>query len=149
MSTAPFANILDPGNPAFPRLTPEQLERVRPYGKLRQVSAGEVLFEAGDNGIPVFVVLSGSLNILAPSANGFQLLVTHRDGGFSGEYTMISGQHAMVRGQVGEAGEFLEIPIENFRNIIARDAELSELFMRIFILRRVELIAHGAGNAIL
>ena len=149
MSTAPFANVLEPGNAAFPRLTPEQLERVRPYGKLRQVSVGEILFDAGDSGVPVFVVLTGSLNILQPSPAGYQLLVTHRDGGFSGEYVMISGQHAMVRGQVGEAGEFLEIPIENFRSMIAKDAELSELFMRIFILRRLELIAHGAGNAVL
>ncbi|HSY14029.1 MAG TPA: FAD-dependent oxidoreductase [Verrucomicrobiae bacterium] len=149
MSTAPFANVLDPGNLAFPRLTPEQLERVRPYGKLRHVTAGEVLFDAGDSGIPVFVVLSGSMNILQPALPGYQLLVTHREGGFSGEYTMISGQHAMVRGEVAEAGEFLEISIENFRSMIAKDAELSELFMRIFILRRLELIAHGAGNAVL
>ena len=33
--------------------------------------------------------------------------------------------------------------------MIARDAELSELFMRVFILRRLELIHHEAGNAIL
>ena len=149
MSTAPLLNSPDPAHQAFPELTPAQLKRIRPYGKLRQVAAGEVLFEAGDSGVPVFVVLSGSLNILQPCPTDFQLLVTHRPGGFSGEYTMISGQHAMVRGQVGEAGEFLEISIENFRAMIARDAELSELFMRVFILRRLELIHHEAGNVVL
>lgn len=149
MSTTPLTNMTGSRHQAFPALTPEQLERIRPYGKIRQVSAGEVLFEAGDSGIPVFVVLSGSLNILQPECTDFRLLVTHRAGGFSGEYTMISGQHAMVRGQVGEAGEFLEISIENFRAMIAKDAEFSELFMRVFILRRLELIAHEAGNAIL
>jgi thioredoxin reductase (NADPH) len=149
MSTAPLLNSPDPAHQAFPELTPAQLKRIRPYGKLRQVAAGEVLFEAGDSGVPVFVVLSGSLNILQPCPTDFQLLVTHRPGGFSGEYTMISGQHAMVRGQVGEAGEFVEISIENFRAMIARDAELSELFMRVFILRRLELIHHEAGNVVL
>lgn len=149
MSTAPLITSPDPVHQAFPKLTSAQLERIRPYGKLRQVPASEVLFEAGDSEIPVFIVLSGSLNILQPCFSEFQLLVTHRQGGFSGEYTMISGQHAMVRGQVGEAGEFLEISIENFRAMIARDAELSELFMRVFILRRLELIHHEAGNAIL
>ena len=149
MSTGPLADALQSGKLAFPKLTSEQMERIKPYGKVRKVTAGEILFEAGDNGVPVFVVLSGTMNILAPSTSGHQLLVIHREGGFSGEYTMISGQHAMVRGQVGESGEFLEIPIDNFRSMIARDAELSEMFMRIFIMRRLELIAHGAGNAIL
>ncbi len=148
MSTTPLITSPDPAHQAFPKLTPAQLEKIRPYGKVRQVKAGEVLFEPGDSGIPVFVILSGTLNIFQPSPE-FQLLVTHRAGGFSGEYTMISGQHAMVRGQVGEAGEFLEIPIESFRSMIARDAELSELFMRVFILRRLELISHEAGNAVL
>lgn len=149
MSTAPLANTTEPRQQAFPTLTTEQLERIRPYAKARQVSAGEILFEAGDSGIPVFVVLSGTLNILQSYLSSFIALVTHRPGGFSGEYTMISGQRAMVRGQVGEAGEFLEIPIEDFRTMIAKDAELSELFMRVFILRRLELIAHEAGNAVL
>ena len=149
MSTTPLITSPDPRRQAFPKLTPVQLQRIRPYGKLRQVKAGEVLFEAGDSAIPVFVVLSGTLNILQPCPSGFELLVTHTEGGFSGEYTMISGQQAMVRGQVGEAGEFLEVSIENFRAMIARDAELSELFMRVFILRRLELIHHEAGNAVL
>ena len=149
MSSVPLITSPDPMHQAFPKLTPAQLERIRPYGKLRAVTAGEVLFEAGDSDVPVFVILSGSMNILQPCLSEFQLLVTHRAGGFSGEYIMISGQHAMVRGAVGESGEFIEVPIENFRAMIARDAELSELFMRVFILRRLELIHHEAGNAIL
>lgn len=149
MSTQPLLTSPDPAHQAFPKLTPAQLERIRPYGRLRKVEAGEVLFEPGDSGVPVFVVLSGSLNILQACLSEYTLLVTHREGGFSGEYTMISGQRAMVRGQVGEAGEFIEIPVENFRAMIARDAELSELFMRVFILRRLELIHHEMGNAIL
>ena len=34
------------------------------------------------------------------------------------------------------------------RSIVARDAELSEILMRAFILRRLELIRHGWGNII-
>ncbi len=149
MSSANYSGTLESDRLAFPTLAPTQLERVRPYGKLRHVTAGEILFDAGDSGIPVFVVLSGSLNILQPGPTGYTLLVTHRAGGFSGEYTMISGQRAMVRGEVAESGEFLEIPVEDFRAMIAKDADLSELFMRVFILRRMELIAHEAGNVVL
>ena len=61
---------------------------------------------------------------------------------------MISGQRCLVRGRVTEAGEFLEISANGLRSIVARDAELGEIFMRAFILRRIALIARGLGNVI-
>src|SRR5262249_43554255 len=60
-----------------------------------------------------------------------------------------SGQRCMVRARVSETGEFLEIPIDSFRAMIARDAELGELFLKVFIMRRVEAIAHEIGNVVL
>ncbi len=149
MSTKPLIVSPDENHQAFPKLTPAQLEKIKPYGKLRKVTAGEILGEPGDSNVPVFVVLSGSLSILQPVLAGFQLVVTHQAGGFSGEYMMISGQHAMARAQVAESGEFIEVPIDNFRAMIGRDAELSELFMRVFILRRLELIAREVSNTVL
>jgi thioredoxin reductase (NADPH) len=61
---------VEPGSEAFPLLTPAQIERLRPHGKLRHVEAGEVLFEPGDSNVPVYVVLSGSLEILQPCPKG-------------------------------------------------------------------------------
>ncbi len=62
---------------------------------------------------------------------------------------MISGQRCLVRGRVTEAGEFLELSGEGLRSLVARDAELSEIFMRAFILRRLELVRSGHGNAVI
>jgi thioredoxin reductase (NADPH) len=62
---------------------------------------------------------------------------------------MISGRRCLVRGRVTSAGEFLEISPDGLRSLIARDAELSEIFMRAFILRRVALITRGQGSMIL
>ena len=148
MSTVPFEPLKQTPE-TFPTLTAAQVERIRPYGKVRRVTAGEILFEAGDTRVPVFIILSGSLDIVLPCPSEEKRLVTHHAGGFSGEFSMITGQHAMVRGQVSESGEFIEIPVDAFRVMIGKDAELGELFMRVFILRRVGLIQHGAGNALL
>jgi glyoxylase-like metal-dependent hydrolase (beta-lactamase superfamily II) len=63
--------------------------------------------------------------------------------------TMISGRRSLVRGRVTEPGEFLELSAESLRSLVAKDAELSEIFMRAFILRRLELIRTGQGNVIL
>ncbi len=149
MSTVPAFEPLKPTPETFPTLTTAQVDRIRAYGKVRSVTAGQVLFEPGDTKVPVFIILSGSLDIVLPCPTEEKRLVTHHAGGFSGEFSMITGQHAMVRGQVAESGEFIEVAAEDFRTMIGKDAELGELFMRVFILRRVGLIASGAGNALL
>ncbi|MGB0008877.1 MAG: FAD-dependent oxidoreductase [Candidatus Sulfotelmatobacter sp.] len=134
---------------AFPVLTADQINRIRPSSKVRKVEVGDILFEPGDSDIPFFVLLSGSLEIVQPSLNGEQLIVKHEPGEFTGEITMISGRSSLVRGRVKDAGEFLEMSSDDLRTLVARDAELSEIFMRAFILRRVALINQGRGNVIL
>lgn len=134
---------------AFPKLTEEQIARIRPLSKLRQVQVGEILFEPGDLDIPFFVLLSGSMDIVQPVRHGERLIVKHEAGEFTGEITMISGRSSLARGRVTEPGEFLEMSSSNLRALVARDAELSDILMRAFILRRVELINRGQGNVIL
>jgi thioredoxin reductase (NADPH) len=134
---------------AFPVLTAEQIGRIRPLSKVRKVEVGEILFEPGDADIPFFVLLSGSMEIVQPDLHGERLIVNHDAGEFTGEITMISGRRGLVRGRVTTAGEFLEMSSDELRTLVARDAELSEIFMRAFILRRVTLINRGQGNVIL
>ena len=133
----------------FPLLSTEQINRIRPLSTLRRVKTGEILFEAGDSDVPVFVVLSGSLDIVQPDLQGERLIVRHEPGSFTGEMTVISGRLSLARGRVAEDGEFLEVSNQALRTLVARDEELSEIFMRAFILRRVELINRGQGNVIL
>jgi len=149
MSTWPAPSVLDPQTQAFPVLTAAQIDRIRPGSKLRRVEPGEILFQPDDSGVPFFVLLSGSMEIVQPMLTGERLIVTHGAGEFTGEISMISGQRCLVRGRVTEAGEFLELSGDGLRSIVARDAELSEIFMRAFILRRLALIRHGFGNVIL
>jgi thioredoxin reductase (NADPH) len=151
MSSWPAPSALDAATQAFPTLTPAQIARLRPGGKLRKVESGEILFKPGDIDVPFFVLLSGSLEIVQPGMDGAaeRPIVTHHAGAFTGEITMISGQRCLVLGRVAEAGEFLEVTPEGLRTVVARDAELGEIFMRAFILRRVALISKGLGNVVM
>ncbi|HEV2423089.1 MAG TPA: FAD-dependent oxidoreductase [Candidatus Acidoferrales bacterium] len=149
-SSSLIPSALDAGTQTFPVLTAAQIDRIRPQGKLRRVVAGEILFEPGDMDVPFFVLLSGAIKIVQPGLDGERPVATHRRAGeFTGEITMISGKRCLVRGRVTEPGEFIELTGEGLRSLIARDAELSEIFMRAFILRRLELIHRGQGNLIL
>ena len=151
MSSWPAPSALDAATQAFPTLSPAHIARLRPGGKLRKVEPGEILFKPGDMDVPFFVLLSGSMEIVQPGMDGAadRPIVTHHAGAFTGEITMISGQRCLVMGRIAEAGEFLEITPEGLRTVVARDAELSEIFMRAFILRRLALISKGLGNVIM
>jgi thioredoxin reductase (NADPH) len=142
----PPINAPDRQAEAFPVLTPAQIDRIRPYGKVRSVLAGEVLFEPGARNMPCFVVLSGKLDIAMPDLSAEHVFVTYGPGQFSGEVVLISGARALARGRVASPGEFLELAPDALRELIAKDAELSDIFMRAFILRRVAMISQGLGN---
>jgi thioredoxin reductase (NADPH) len=149
MSSWPTPSALDAGTQMFPDLTPAQIERVRSGSKLRRVEPGEILFRPGDTGVPFFVLLSGTMEIVQPDLTRERLVTTHRAGSFTGEISMISGQRCLVLGRVLEPGEFLELNPDGLTSLIARDAELSEVIMRAFILRRLALISNHLGNMIL
>ena len=149
MATLPSLSALDASTQAFPVLTAAQIDRIRPSGRARNVQRGDVLFKPNDTGVPFFVLLSGGMEIVQPSLDGERPVATHGPGEFTGEITMISGQRCLVLGRVTEPGEFLEADGEALKSLVAKDAELSEILMRAFILRRLELIRRGYGNVIL
>ena len=62
---------------------------------------------------------------------------------------MITGRRALMRARVSESGEVIELDREQLLALIQTDAELSEILMRAFILRRTELIAAGLGDVVL
>src|SRR5205823_9063228 len=142
-------SALDARTQAFPVLTAAQINRIRPLARSRSVQRLEILFRPDDTGVPFFVLLSGSMEIVQPSLDGERPIATHDPGEFTGEITMISGQRCLVRGRVTEPGEFLEVSGDELRSLVGKDAELSEILLRAFILRRLELIRHGYGNVIL
>src|SRR5258706_3273476 len=51
--------------------------------------------------------------------------------------------------RAAEAGEVIELERQQLLALVQTDSELSEILMRAFILRRVELIARGFGDAVL
>jgi len=149
MSIFPIPSALDANTQAFPKLTKAQIDRLRPAGKCRTVKAGDILFEPGDTNVPFFVLLTASMEIVQPDFTGAEkLIVNHPPGEFTGEIAMISGQRCLVRGRITSPGEVLELPGDRLRSVVSRDVELSEIFMRAFILRRLALISTGKGNVI-
>ena len=132
----------------FPTLTPEQIARIATHGRRRSTTRGEVLVEVGEKVVPFFVVVTGEVEALGPSETAETLIVRLRAGQFSGEATMISGRRALARLRVSESGEVIQIDREQVLAFIQTDAELSEILMRAFILRRIAFIARDLGDVV-
>jgi thioredoxin reductase (NADPH) len=94
-------------------------------------------------------VISGKLDIVITRISGEYILATNGPGNFSGDMVLISGAGSMARGRVAEPGEFLEVTADALSSLIAKDAELSDIFMRAFIHRRLALIEGGLGNIVI
>jgi thioredoxin reductase (NADPH) len=133
----------------FPILTADQQARVLAHGRLRKVTTGEVVIEPDVQAIKFFVVVQGKLEILRLNENREQAYAVCGPGMFTGELNMLSGRRSLVRIRASEAGELIEIEREALRGMVQTDSELSDIFLRAFILRRFELIARGAGDLIL
>ncbi len=133
----------------FPKLTAEQISRMQERGHVRAVKLGEVLVEQGDRNIPFFVIMSGEIEILRPSGAIETLITVHGPGQFTGEVNMLSGRRALFRARVTKSGNVMEMDRQSMMAMLQSDAEIGDILMRAFILRRVELVAAGVGDDVL
>ena len=132
----------------YPTLTPAQLGRIAAHGRRGRVEAGEVLVQAGEQTARLFVVVAGRIDVVRPSAAGDEVVVAFGPGMFTGEVTMLSGRPGLAQIRAGVAGEVIEVGRDELLALIQSDGELSEILMRAFILRRVELIARGISDVV-
>jgi thioredoxin reductase (NADPH) len=133
----------------FPKLTPAQISRIAAHGHVRSVQSGEVLMEQGDTSVPLFVVTTGEVEIVRPFGTHETLITVHGPGEFTGEVNMLSGRRSLVRARATKPGKVIELDQQQILGLVQTDAELSDILMRAFILRRVELIAAGVGDIVL
>jgi thioredoxin reductase (NADPH) len=134
----------------FPKFSDDQIQIVARYGKRHSVAKGQHLFEIGDGETPFFVILSGCLEISQPGEDGEEsVIVRHGPGEFTGEINLLSSRRSLVRGAMSEPGDVLELSREAFRKMLGENADLSEVLMRAFILRRISLIRSGQGNVVI
>jgi len=133
----------------FPTLTQQQVEQLATYGSRRAMRRGETLMEPGDPHPSCFVVVRGSVEILRVANEGETLVHLHQAGQFTGEANLLTGRAALVRIRANEDGEVVVLNRDQVLRVLQLESEIGQIVMRAFILRRVELIARGYGDAVL
>ena len=137
----------------FPTLTADQIAAARRFasGEPKHFEPGQDVFELGARHAPVWLVLEGGINIVRRDGIGHEAaIVTHGPGQFSGEVSQLGGSASLAAGIAGDKG-CLAVPFDaaHIRALLIGSAELGELMMRAFILRRVGLIATDNVGSVL
>src|SRR5437870_433967 len=133
----------------FPVLTSAQQARVLAHGRRRTAEQNEIVVELNEQVTKFFVVVNGQLHILQVSNNQEHIVAICNPGMFTGELTVLSGRRGLVRIRAAQKSELIEIEREALQALVETDSELSDIFLRAFILRRLELIAREIGDIVL
>jgi len=148
-----IAPLADRSAQRFPRLRDSQLDTVKRFAtsSARAFSPGESIFQIGDRGVPAWFVLEGSAETFGRDGLDQQMTLQHlQSGQFTGELHQLSDRPTLAGATAGREG-CVALPLfaERIRALILGSAELGELIMRAFILRRVGLLERGVGPVLL
>jgi thioredoxin reductase (NADPH) len=126
---------------ASPDLTSAQLDTLRGYGTERDIAAGDVLFAPGDATYDFNAIVEGKVGIY----DGDRLIVEHGARRFLGEMNLLVGGGVYLTARVTEPGRIIAVPPDALRRVLGQEPALSELILRVFLLRRSFLVGEGVG----
>jgi thioredoxin reductase (NADPH) len=137
----------------FPRLRPAQLDVVKRFAtaEARSFAPGQMIYNVGDRGVPAWFLLEGSVELFGRDGLDQQVKLPKLESGqFTGELHQLTERPTLARAQAGPEG-CLALPLDaaRLRALIVGSAELGEMIMRAFILRRVSLLEQGVGPVLL
>ncbi|REG52282.1 thioredoxin reductase (NADPH) [Paraburkholderia sp. BL6669N2] len=132
----------------FPRLNEKQFAVLERYGERRRLKAGDVLFTEGERHIPMFTIVSGTIEASRGAGDKHHVLGTHGPGSFTGEVGTLAGRGAVATARATSDCEVIVIDEESLRALVVAEAELSETIMRAYILRRVAFIQDQHGGTL-
>ncbi len=131
-----------------PILNAAMVERVSKYGTGSDVVEGAVLVGQGEPMDRFLVVVNGELAVEQSHRGGTERILSHRAGQFFGDIHSLSGRPSLVAGRMISSGHVISLDRPSLQRLMQNDSEVGEIFMRAFILRRVELLATSSGDAL-
>ncbi len=140
-------------NQMYPVLDAAQIATASRFasGPAQDFAPGEPIFAIDAQAGPSWLVLKGSIEVTRRDGlNGSVPVMTELPGQFSGEISQLSGRGSLAEGHAGPEGcTALPFDPAHLRALLIGSAELGEIVMRAFILRRVALLEAGSSGAVL
>ncbi|MGH2618139.1 MAG: FAD-dependent oxidoreductase, partial [Thermomicrobiales bacterium] len=130
---------------AFWELTDHQIAVLRGHGQVRQIAAGETLFQQGDPTSDFFVVLDGEVALVEPGLDGQRQIGVRGPREIVGELNLLNEEVTYLTAVVQKPGSVLAITADELRALVTDDPGFSDFLLRAFLLLRSHLVQLGAG----
>ena len=130
-------------------LPPEEIEPLLPCVQYRELSAGEILFRAGEPGDALYIVADGTVAVLPDKGEGadeVKPLAELRSGQAFGEMALISHGPRTATIRAVTAASLLMIGKEDFERLIANDPEIARAVDRLTHRRALSNLSLRNGN---
>ncbi len=138
MQTIDFVHQL-----AFPKLSEAEVECLADLAKVCLFQDGEIIFQAGQRGLPFYVVESGAIAIVDESAEESKTLVVHGPRKFTGDVSLLTDRPAVISAYArGECRAYCVSQVD-LRRVIQEIPNLSDKLLEAFQTRRTMLERSG------
>lgn len=135
---------------AFPKLTEDMVERIRPYGQEITFAANVLLYSYGERGVDMFVVLAGDIYMSLPAAGGESKIIAHHQTfDFTGELNLLNSQGSLVEARTLQESRFLRIARSGLQRLMRAEGDIANLIMQAIIWRRIAIINEAGGGIVL
>ena len=118
-STAPLGRQLSEG----------QIARLAPYGKERQLEAGEILFDEKATVDSFYVVLEGGIRVSRLEGAEEHEIGTHLPGEFTGGLAVLTGKRSIHRARADVPTRVLEMDSAAFRRVSSEVPDVADVFI--------------------
>ena len=137
----------------FPVLDAAQVETAKRFasGPEQVFAPGAAVFDVSKPNAPAWLVLKGAIEVVRRDGLAREVAITtHHAGQFSGEVNQLAGRGYLATGRAGPEG-CTALPFDgpHVRALMVGSADVGEIMMRAFILRRVGLIEEGGAGSVL
>ena len=137
----------------FPVLNALQVETALRFAsdQPHRFAPDQMIYEVGTHGVAVWLILEGSINVLRRDGLGREAaIISGGPGEFTGEVGLLGDRASLAEGRAGSQG-CLAVPFDvaHLRALIIGSAEVGEIIMRAFILRRVGMIGSDRVGSVL
>ena len=104
------------GSPLFEMLAPQELEFVAELSRPKRFGAGQIVFEEGQHGDSLFVIMKGEVEVLRKDATGASKIIAVLSAPeFFGEMSLIDKEYRSATVRAKSDAELLHLTAENFK----------------------------------
>jgi thioredoxin reductase (NADPH) len=128
---------------AFPKLNEPEIECLAGLAKVCSFEDGELVFQAGQRGLPFYVVESGEIAIVDESRAEPKTIVVHGPGEFTGDVSLLTDRPAAVSAYARGRCRAYCVSQADLRRVIQEIPDLSDKLLEAFQTRRLMLERSG------